>query len=225
MSESNGNGHRDGSLKQLPMEASLGAASAEYAEGAVIYEASHPATNLYFIDRGQVRTYEAGPDASARMLEILGPGDWFGEAALAATDGHSSRAVAASPAVLWTVPVDRLMELLTRSPNLAAELIRQLALRLQSSRQDASRFVFDDCSARLVKALLRFSTTAAATPQENGDVLLRITHRQLAQAVGAARETVSLALTELRQKKLLQTGRNRLLFKPEALRDFAADGA
>ena len=46
-------------------------------------------------------------------------------------------------------------------------------------------------------------------------------HRQqLAQAVGVARETVSLALTQLRHQNLLRTGRNQLFFDPEALRRF-----
>ena len=148
---------------------------------------------------------------------------WRG--ALAQADSHSSRAVAVSPTVLWEVPVERLMELMSREPNVSAELIRQLASRLQSSREDANRLVFDDCSARLIKTLLRFSRTAASTVQDDGNVMLRITHRQLAQAVGAARETVSLALTQLRQQNLLRTGRNRLLFNPSALQSLSHTGS
>ena len=172
-----------------------------------------------------MRTYEAGPDESARLLEILGPGDWFGEEALAESDARSSRAVAVSDTTLSAVPVERLLELLCAATHIAAvELIRQLATRLRCAREETNRFVFDDCSSRLVKTLLRFSGTAAATPQDNGTVLLRITHRQLAQAVGAARETVSLALTQLRQRNLLRTGRNRLMFEPDALKAHSRNG-
>ena len=224
MSHSSGNGHSNGVWSQLPSDPALGAQRIELSGGQIVYEAGAPAARLYFIHTGQVRTYEAGPDESARLMEILGPGDWFGEEALASADAYSSRAAVVSPAMLWAVPVDRLMELLTREPRLAMELIRQLASRLQVARQDASRFVFDDCGARLIKALLRFSGTAAATPQDNGSVTLRITHRQLAQAVGAARETVSLALTHLRQQNLLRTGRNRLMFNPESLQAYSHTG-
>ena len=91
------------------------------------------------------------------------------------------------------------------------------------AREDAACLVFDDCNQRLIKTLLQFSRTAAATPHPEG-VVLRITHQQLAQAVGAARETVSLALTQLRQQNLLRTGRNQLFFNPEVLEKFSRRG-
>jgi hypothetical protein len=49
-------------------------------------------------------------------------------------------------------------------------------------------------------------------------VVLNITHSQLAQAVGAARETISLALTQLRHQNLVRTGRNQLFFNPDTLK-------
>jgi CRP/FNR family transcriptional regulator len=205
----------------LLAESALSTERMEFSEDSVVYESRTPARRLYFIDSGQVRTYEAGENESARLLQILGPGEWFGDDAFAAESAHSSRAVAVSATVLSAVPVEKLMALLARDPSIAVEVIRQLASRLQVAREDGSRFVFDDCGARLVKTLLRFSVTAAATPQDDGAVTLRITHRQLAEAVGAARETVSLALTQLRQQNLLRTGRNRLVFQPEMLREFA----
>jgi CRP/FNR family transcriptional regulator len=165
--------------------------------------------------------YLAGPDDSARLLEILGPGDWFGDEALTDARIASSRAVAVSLTAVSAVPVDRLTRLLSSQPAVALELIRQLSSKLQAARDDAGRLVFDDCNVRLVKTLLHFSGSAAATRQDDGGVMLHITHRQLAQAVGAARETVSLALTQLRQQNLLRTGRNRLMFNPGTLRAFS----
>jgi CRP/FNR family transcriptional regulator len=103
--------------------------------------------------------------------------------------------------------------------------LRDVARRLHAARTATSRFVFDDCERRIVKTLIDFSRTAAASPTTGDEVALRITHQQLAQAIGVARETVSLALTKLRRQSLVQTGRNRLVFNPVTLQEFASRGA
>src|SRR4051794_23681147 len=188
----------------------------------VVYEADAPARDLYFIKAGQVRIFLPGGENATRLVEILGAGDWFGVPALAGPAGtYGSRAVAVAPVQLCQVPAERLMSQLARMPEIAAELIQQLARKLQAAHEDAANLVFEDTNQRLIKTLLQFSRSAAASPQEGGGVVLRITHQQLAQAVGAARETVSLTLTQLRQQNLLPTGRNRLLFNPETLKNFS----
>lgn len=206
----------------------MAARSIDVEPAAALYEADAPARELYFIRDGQVRVLLPGGGArgaSARLLEILGPGDWCGTPALAGSPTYGSRAVAVTRAQVCQVTADRLMAHLPQAPGLAAELIRGLAGKLQAAHEDAAGLVFEDTNRRLVKTLLQFSRTAAAAPQEGGPgVVLRITHAQLAQAVGAARETVSLALTQLRQQNLLRTGRNRLWFEPDALEAFARRG-
>jgi CRP/FNR family transcriptional regulator len=190
--------------------------------GTTIYEPGTPAEKLYYVQRGQVRIYQLGPDGEGRLLEILGPGNWFGCAALTPTRTYATRAVTVGKAVVTEASVEKLLAAMAQAPQAAAAVIQQLAFGLQSAREDAARLVFDDCNQRLVKTLLRFSRSAAATQRPDGlGVVLHITHEQLAQAIGVARETVSLALTEMRLQNLVRTGRNQLSFDPEALRNFA----
>src|SRR5947209_2752263 len=73
-----------------------GARRVEFAQSDAIYEPGGSARFLYYIHAGQVRTYLVGPDQSARLMEILGPGDWFGAEALVDGGVASSRAVAVS---------------------------------------------------------------------------------------------------------------------------------
>ena len=221
MSTSAKSGSTNGSsISSLLANPSLGARRLEVKAGATLHEPDTKADDLYYIESGQVRLYQIGPDDSSRLTDILGHGEWFGIAALAKADTYGTRAVVVSASILWALPAARLMELLGAQPKAAIELVAQLASRLGAAHDDAARLVFDDCNQRLIQTLLRFSRTAAATPQDDGEVILRITHEQLAQAVGAARETVSLALTQLRQRNLLRTGRNRLFFKPNNLQQF-----
>jgi CRP/FNR family transcriptional regulator len=185
-----------------------------------IYQPEDPAAHFYFIRRGQVRLYTVSADGSTRLVEILGPGNWFGAASLARGTTYRMRAVSVGGSMISEISAEQLFTALSKDPLALVELARQLAGKLMTAHEEASRLVFEDCQQRLVSALLRFSRSAASTPSEDG-VVLRITHEQLAQAVGVARETVSLALTQLRQQNLLHTGRNQLMFNPEALRSAA----
>jgi CRP-like cAMP-binding protein len=197
----------------------VGGRQIEYTSGAAVFEQGSEATHVYFIQRGQVRLYQEGPDGASRLLEILGPGQWFGSAALSESRRQHAKAVVIGKTSLTQIPVSGLIDAVTRSPEAAVRLIKQLANGVQAAREDAARLVFNDCNERLVKTLVRFSRSAAATPHDDG-VVLHITHEQLAQAVGVARETVSLALTEMRLKNLVRTGRNQLTFNPEAIEQF-----
>ena len=69
----------------------------------------------------------------------------------------------------------------------------------------------------MLKTLIDFSTTSAATPLGAGVVRLNITHKALADAIGVARETVSLALARLKKGNLVETGRSNLTFLPADL--------
>jgi len=191
------------------------------AAGEVIHPADNPANHVYFIERGEVRLYQPGPDGTARLVEILGPGDWFGISALAGSATCEKSAIAITTVAVAQIPVDDFLAVLERDASAAVLFLRDVAKRLHASRSATSRFVFDDCERRILKTLIDFSRTAAASPTSGDEVALRITHQQLAQAIGVARETVSLALTKLRRQNLVQTGRNRLVFNPISLQEFA----
>ena len=206
-------------VSQIFADPSLGSLRTNVAAGTVLYEPDDSATGIHYIYRGQVRLYQVAPDGSQRLVEILGPGEWFGVAALARSSQYWTRAVAVVPSVLGEVQADRLLAWLATRPQYLLELNRQLAEKVQAAHEDAACLIFEDCNQRLIKTLLRFSASAAATRVDD-NVVLRITHNQLAQAVGVARETVSLALTQLRHQNVLRTGRNQLIFNPEALRRF-----
>lgn len=190
-----------------------------YDAGATLFESHDSAQSMFYVHRGQIRVYQLGGNGEQRLVEILGPDDWFGTASLARTSTYESRALAVTNSVVTEVKAQKLLEAMSHKPAALIELNRQLAMRLQLARDEAANLIFQDCNNRLIQTLLRFSNSAAASRNENG-VVLRITHQQLAQAVGVARETVSLALTQLRQKNLLQTGRNQLTFNPDALKAF-----
>jgi CRP-like cAMP-binding protein len=212
----------DSMVARLVCDPELGAARRSAPTGIALHEPGAPAEHFFLIQTGQVRLYQLWADGSQRLLEILGPGEWFGAEAVAGQGRYSCQARAHTPTVVSILPARRLLEALAQQPLACVEFIRQLGEKLTAAREDAASLTFDQCRGRLIKTLLKFSQSAAATINGNC-VELHMTHEQLGQAVGAARETVSLLLIELRRENLVRTRRNRLAFDPAALKRALAE--
>lgn len=172
---------------------------------------------VVYIHSGEVRVFQQNTQDAIRLAAIFGGGEWIGAAAIAGIS-FPGNAQCHTPCDLSILPVDRLMDLLGQRPEIALIMLRETASRLMRAYSDAARLTFDDCNNRLLDALLDLAKGPTAA-YEGTTVSLKITHQQLSQIVGAARETVTLALTDLRRKNLLTTGRNKLTFNPDSLRD------
>jgi len=217
MTDNSGSAHNGDSLvSQIVSDPSLGARRRTAAAGTSLHEPGEPAGNVFAIHTGQVRLYQLSPDGSRRLMDILGPGQWFGAEAVGGLSQYGCQARTETAATFCMLPATRLLAALEHRPEASLEIIRQLAGRLNRVSEEAGGLAFEDCRHRLIRALVRFSRSAAAVATQDG-VELHMTHEQLAQAVGAARETVSLILTDLRQQNLIRTGRNRLSFDPRKL--------
>ncbi len=204
------------SLRDFFEEASLESKRLNYGADEAIYEADEPPLHLYMIVSGQIRLSQGRPNGAGRLLSILGGGDWFGVMALAQVPTIGHRALAVEQSVVLRADVGRFLELLPRFPEAAIELSQSLARKVACAVDDGTGMVFDDVRRRVLKKLVALSSSAAAE-HIRGGVRLRITHDQLAQAVGVARETVSLTLTQLRNQSVVKTGRNQLVFDPAIL--------
>ena len=200
----------------------LGAVREAVKPGAMLFDMETPADEMFFIHRGQVRLLHLNPDPAregpaARLVDVLGPGQWVGLAAVAGRPRHGARAQTQGQTVVSRFRGDRLLRVLAARPAALAAFTRELAGRLHEARIEADSFVFDDCGRRLLGALLRLGEGAAARRDADGRVVLHVTHQQLAHCVGVARETVSLALGDLRRVGVVETGRNRVSFDPAAV--------
>jgi len=195
-----------------------GGARLEFSNGKVIHEADSPADRFFIVESGEVRRYNESHNSNSHLIDILGPGEWFGGTAIARMPFYDCRAVSVGHSVVWACAAQIMRDYLIHHGDVAIKLIESVIPQLHQSWANAGGMAFDDCRSRLVKTLLRFSDSAAAKKTPEG-VVLKITHAQLAQAVGAARETVSICLTELRQKQIVRTGRNQLSFDPERLKE------
>ncbi len=187
-----------------------------------VFEPSDPAADLFIVEAGEIRLFQTFADGRRSLLSILGAGELFGLSALGRLSAYGKLAVSVGDSQVRAIPADRLHDALLSHGDLAIHFVEILANQLHDVWTEGSELFSEDCRVRLIKKLIGFANSPAAQSVPGG-VALHMTHAQLAQAIGAARETVSICLMELRRENLVETRRNRVIYDPERLRQACPD--
>jgi CRP/FNR family transcriptional regulator, cyclic AMP receptor protein len=221
--------HADDVLRRAPLFESLdddsaaalqaGVTVVELARGDRLFEEGASGNQLYVILDGKIKLTRAAADGRENLLSVLGPGEMFGELSLFDPRPRTASAIAVTDSHLAALAHDDLHSWLTGRPDVALHLLRALAQRLRRANDVMADLVFTDVPGRVAKALLDLADRFGA-PQEDGlQVNHDLTQEELAQLVGASRETVNKALADFAARGWLQlSAKSVLLIEPERLR-------
>jgi CRP-like cAMP-binding protein len=196
----------DDVVRQAPLFAALDDEAAEalratmttteLARSEVLFHEGDPGDRLYVIVAGKVKLGRTSGDGRENLLAILGPGEMFGELSLFDPGPRNATATAVSEATLIGLGSEDLVTWLTGRPDVARQLLRALARRLRRTNEALADLVFSDVPGRVAKALLDLSERFGRPTEDGLRVAHELTQEELAQLVGASRETVNKALAD-----------------------------
>ena len=168
----------------------------ELSRGDVLFDEGQPGDRLYVIREGKIKLGRRSGDGRENLLAVLGPGEMFGELSLFDPGPRSLGASAVSDSVLYELEHSALIAALEENPGVAKHLLTALARRLRRTNEALADLVFSDVPGRVAKALLDLSKRFGETVDEGIRVAHDLTQEELAQLVGASRETVNKALAD-----------------------------
>ncbi len=173
--------------------------------GEALFAEGDPGDRLYLIVDGKIKLGATSGDGRETLLAILGPGDMFGELSLFDPGPRTATASALTDAHLAGLGHGELEPWLTERPEVAMTLLRALARRLRRTNEAMADLVFSDVPGRVAKALLDLSHKFGETqPDGTVHVVHDMTQEELAQLVGASRETVNKALADFQNRGWLR---------------------
>jgi CRP/FNR family transcriptional regulator, cyclic AMP receptor protein len=221
--------HADDVLRRAPLFVALdddsaaalqaGVTIVELSRGDRLFEEGASGNQLYVVLDGKIKLTRTAADGRENLLSVLGPGEMFGELSLFDPRPRTASAIAVTDSRLGALAHDDLRSWLTGRPDVALHLLQALAQRLRRANDVMADLVFTDVPGRVAKALLdladRFGEARDGGLQVNHD----LTQEELAQLVGASRETVNKALADFAARGWLQlSAKSVLLIEPERLR-------
>jgi CRP/FNR family cyclic AMP-dependent transcriptional regulator len=177
------------SLRNTMTQVRLGRSEVLFAEG-------DRGDRLYVIVDGKIKLGRTSGDGRENLLAILGPGEMFGELSLFDPGPRTATATSIGESRLIGLGHEDLEPFLRRHPEVAQTLLHALARRLRRTNETLADLVFSDVPGRVAKALLDLSSRFGRPSDEGVLVRHELTQEELAQLVGASRETVNKALAD-----------------------------
>lgn len=175
------------------------------------------ADNLYRVTTGLVRLFTVDDDGSGVTLRYIKPGGYFGEEVLADRPRRYF-AEAVTDTQLEVVPADQLNQ------DEQNALSRQLAEALDRMGSSLHRLAGKPLRARVAAEILELSDSDLAQRGSDGATVIRVTHDDLATAVGSVRETVTKVIGELVRLGGIRAGYGKVTIRDaRVLRDVAGE--
>lgn len=167
-----------------------------FPRGTTIFNEGEPGDRLYIIIDGKVKLARHSSDGRENLLTIMGPSDMFGELSIFDPGPRTSSAVCVTEVTAASMNSDLLHRWIDDHPDISAQLLRMLARRLRRTNNSLADLIFTDVPGRVAKALLQLANRFGTQEGANLRVTHDLTQEEIAQLVGASRETVNKALAE-----------------------------
>ena len=192
--------------------------SVKISKGSVLFAEGDEGDNLYVIAEGKLKLGTSSGDGRENLLSILGPGEMFGELSLFDPGPRTSTATAVTDAKLLSLGQEKLLPWLIENPMVSLQLLSSLAQRLRRTNEAVGDLVFSDVPGRVAKALIDLGERFGKQTDDGLFVHHDLTQEELAQLVGASRETVNKALADFAGRNWLKLdGRAVLITDVERL--------
>ena len=160
-------------------------------QGAMIFAKGDPGTSLMAVLSGSVRISVPAGDGHEAVLNIIKPGQVFGEVALLDCRARTADAVAMTDCELMVIDRRDFIPLLNREPDVALKLIEILCARIRRTSAQVEDVMYLSLPARLAKALLELSGGVEASATRHK---VHIAQRELGNVAGMSRESTNKQL-------------------------------
>jgi CRP-like cAMP-binding protein len=189
------------------------ARSVRKARGEFIYIPGDRADFVYIVRQGRVKLSVLSETGKEIAIDIIQPGEIFGEFALVDEAPRSNMAQALDDILMWTFPKRDFTHLLTAQPKLAMSYIRMVGDRRRRMEKKLSDITSKAVSARVCELLHEVATSAAEVEASASDYLVPLTHHDVASLIGAARQTTTTVLNDLERRGIIDLGRGWIRIK------------
>ncbi len=170
----------------------------------IIYFPDEPSNTIYFLKEGKIKISRIHADGRTTTLDLLGPGEIFGESALLGQNTHTNMAEAIEDAVVCTINREMFQQMLDKNPGVNRSINKFIGFRLRKIQAQVEDLVFKNAQERIEAFLKRYATTFGKSMVDGIRVRPFLAHQEIASLTATARQTVNAVLNDLVDRNIVQ---------------------
>jgi len=181
--------------------------------GALLFVEGQTPRGVYVVCSGKVKLYTTSKDGKVLILKQAEPGEVLGLSAAISGTNYEMTAETALPSQLNFIGRQDFMALLQTHSEVGVHAALSLSREFQSAYRDIHDLVLArSSSGKLARLLLSSCAQPALTESQELHLRSVMTHEEMAQRIGASRETVTRLLSDLKKRRLIrQDGANLVI--------------
>lgn len=189
---------------------------------AIIFSEGKPATHLYFITSGNVKTFRISESGKEFVSGIFGKGEFIGQVSLLCQTGkYNATAMVMESAKVCAIPKDDFTKLIYNNKTVSNKFIEMLSNNMTDLQEQLFDMAFAPVRQRAAKALLQlFEKGIIKDETETG---INIPREDFAGIIGTATETAIRTLKDFKNEKLIKVeeGKRFILLNEKKLQEIA----
>jgi len=163
----------------------------------IIYFPDEPSNTIYFLKEGKIKISRITDDGRTTALDLLGPGEIFGEGALLGQDTHTNMAEAMEDTVVCSISKDMFEKMLEKNPMINRSINKFIGFRMRKIQAHVEDLVFKNAQERIEAFLKRYAKTFGKQMVDGCRVRPFLAHHEIANLTATARQTVNAVLNDL----------------------------
>jgi CRP/FNR family transcriptional regulator, cyclic AMP receptor protein len=160
--------------------------------GATIFSKGDPGNSLLAVISGTVKISISSPDGRNAILNLIGPGEIFGEVAVLDGQARTADAIANTNCEIYVLDRREFLPFVKSQPALAMKFIELLCTRLRWTSDQVEQVILQDLPGRLASALIRLTERRRPAAQDTRTIA--VTQQEISEMVGMSRESINKQL-------------------------------
>ncbi len=188
----------------------------ELDKGLSLFQKGDTADGCFILVYGLVKLAIPSPSGADKIIELIRPGQCFGEAMLFLDEAYPFYAQALEACLLIRLPKNALFKVLDQSPSVARQMMTGLSYRLLGFIRSVERQSSHNAMQRVVDYLVQL-----AHSQDSSDIRLDLKKNVVASLLNLTPETFSRMLHHLSELGLITVSASRIhIYSLDSLRDY-----